>query len=522
MTTAQASTGAKPAASIAGPLALLALLAATQTMDPGIANIGLVEATRSLPIPSSQVALAATIATMAASATVVSFGYVADRIGRRRLLMIALALAVVGELTSAFAVDSTMYLIGRALAGAGLGAVFSAAFAYVKVVAGPQRVNAALGTWTAMFTLFAVVGQLLGGILIHTVSWRVGLLIVPAICLVALLAVPRLLPIVAAVDSDRADVVGQVLLFLGVTGTLYGIANMANSLSSPTTIITLLGGFVCFALFVVVELRIPNAVFPIRLFAKRTFIAAVLTGLLWNFMQGASVLQLSNLWQYVTGWGSERVSFGQLPMAAATVVGAYLVGHWLAKRASVSRVFMLGGAAAFAGTLTFLLISADSGFLAFLPALLLIGFGIPCFSVPSAALFVAEAPPKYFGAVTSSRLMVGQFGYSLATAVTSVLVNGLTQGGVTKKLQEAGVPDSQIGSAWTSVSDYVRFGASEPATEAGRKALADSGASYVNAFTTTLVIVGSIVLVVAIASAILVKGMKGVQAPTPVTVDQEA
>ena len=94
--------------------------------------------------------------------------------------------------------------------------------------------------------------------------------------------------------------------------------------------------------------------------------------------------------------------------------------------------------------------------------------------------------------------MVGQFGYSLATALTSVLVNGLTQGGVTKKLADAGVPDSQIGSAWTSVNDYVRFGASEPATDAGRKALADAGNSYVTAFTMTLLIVGVIALVVAI------------------------
>ena len=363
MATAQASPGTTPAASIAVPLALLALLAATQTMDPGIANIGLVEATRSLPIPATQVALAATIATMAASATVVSFGYIADRIGRRRLLMIALVLAAVGELTSAFAVDSTMYLAGRALAGAGLGAVFSAAFAYVKVVAGPQRVSAALGTWTAMFTLFAVGGQLLGGVFIHTLSWRVGLLIVPTVCLVALLAVPRLLPVVAPVDSGKADILGQVLLFFGVTGTLYGIANMANSFGSPTTIISLAFGIICFAAFALVELRVPYAVFPIRLFAKRAFIAAVLAGLLWNFIQGASVLQLSNLWQYVTGWGSEKVSFGQLPMAVATVVSAYVVGSWLAKRVSVSRIFLLGGAVAFAGTLTLLLVKVDSGFL---------------------------------------------------------------------------------------------------------------------------------------------------------------
>jgi len=177
----------------------------------------------------------------------------------------------------------------------------------------------------------------------------------------------------------------------------------------------------------------------------------------------------------------------------------------------VSRIFLLGGAAAFVGTLTLLLVGVNSGFLVFLPALVLIGLGIPCFSVPSAALFVAEAPPKYFGAVTSSRLMVGQFGYSLATAATSVLVNGLTQGGVTRRLEEAGVPPSQVGDGWTSVSDYVRFGASEPNTDIAREAFAAAGPSYVNAFTVTMLIVGIVAIVIAIISAVLVKGIKGVE-----------
>jgi len=252
-------------------------------MDPGIANIGLVDATKALPIPSGQLALAATIATLAASATVVTSGHIADRIGRRRLLVAALIVSIAGELTSAVAVDSRMYLVGRTLAGAGLGAAFSAAFAYVKVVAGPERVNAALGTWTAMFTLVALAGQLLGGIFIHTFSWRVGLLIVPTLCLICLVGVPRILPVVAPSDTGKSDVIGQVLLFLGVSGTLYGIANMANKLGSPVTVISLAVGLGAFAAFVLVELRVANAVFPIRLFAKRAFVAAVLTGLLWNF-----------------------------------------------------------------------------------------------------------------------------------------------------------------------------------------------------------------------------------------------
>lgn len=74
-------------------------------------------------------ALAASISTLALAASVISTGLLADRLGRRKVLMAALIVSAAGDLIVAAAPISGVYLLGRVVAGIGLGAVYGASFA---------------------------------------------------------------------------------------------------------------------------------------------------------------------------------------------------------------------------------------------------------------------------------------------------------------------------------------------------------------------------------------------------------
>jgi len=479
-------------------------------MDPSIANVALVDATAALKIPVGSLSLAATISTLAAAATVITSGFLADRLGRRRILVAALVLAVIGDLMAAGSIGPGMYMLGRFLAGAGLGAAFSAVFAYVRTVAGEGKLGAALGLWTAQLTFLAILGGVLGGVLTQSVSWRAAMCIVPVLCALSVLAVLRTLPVVEPVESGKADILGQALLMGGVVGVLLGVANFATTFTGTRTLIPLLGGLVALAAFAVVELRSDHAVFPIRIFANPVFVAAVLVGALWNMIDGSVVLQFSNLWQYVMKYGTSYVSLGQLPLAAAMIVSATIVGKKLSGGTRIRTFFVLGVIFAVLGFLSMTILHTDSSFPVFLPGLLFIGVGIGCFNTPSASLFVSQAPKESYGVVTSSRLMVGQFGYSLATAISSVLVNNNTEGGVTKKLEAAGVAPDDIGTAWTGVSDYVRMNTELPSTTAAQQALQAAGPSYVHAFIITMLTFGVITIVVGLGATWLVRNLPGI------------
>ncbi len=92
----------------------LGVLGALQGADPNIASTALVGATRGLDMTGGLVALAASISTLALAASVITTGLLADRLGRRRVLMAALVFAVVGDLIVAIAPSSGFFLLGRA------------------------------------------------------------------------------------------------------------------------------------------------------------------------------------------------------------------------------------------------------------------------------------------------------------------------------------------------------------------------------------------------------------------------
>ena len=67
----------------------LGVLAGLQLIDPAVANTALVPAARDLGMQGSAFALASSISTLALAATVLPFGMLADRLGRRKIILVA-------------------------------------------------------------------------------------------------------------------------------------------------------------------------------------------------------------------------------------------------------------------------------------------------------------------------------------------------------------------------------------------------------------------------------------------------
>lgn len=464
---------------------LLGCIGGIQTADPIISSVALVRASETLHFSASVTALASSISTLALAATVIASGLLADRIGRRRLLMLALVTTIAGDLLVATSTNAPLYLLGRVIAGIGLGAVFSAAFAYVRAVAG-DRIGPALGQFGAMGGITTMLGGLVGGILVTT-SWRLAYLVVPALCLLGFLLVPVMLPKVPKVRAARLDIAGLVLLALGTIGILYGVSQASSHLTAPTTWLPIVAGLVALVLFVIVEKHSSHAVFPIKLFKSPVFLAAALTVLVWNFAQAVAVLQLSNLWQYVERYTPTMVTFGQLPLSIIAILGSIVAGRRLAKGQAPRAQIIFGFGLVALGFVSLAILPLSSAYWLYLPALLLIGFGLPFAVVPSGQLFMSEAPAKSFGPVTSSKTTIGQFGYALGLAGSMVLVDNVTTGGLVNRLIKAGVPPSQTGQSLDAVTAYMNT--STPATtELSHQALHLASNSYTQAFSMAMLI----------------------------------
>jgi EmrB/QacA subfamily drug resistance transporter len=120
----------------------------------------------------SDVSWVVTAYVVAAAATTPLWGKLGDRLGRKRLLELALVVFLAGSAVCGAAQDITMLIASRAAQGIGAGGLMTLAMAAVGDLVSPRERARYQGHITAVFALATIAGPLLGGLLVEHASWR--------------------------------------------------------------------------------------------------------------------------------------------------------------------------------------------------------------------------------------------------------------------------------------------------------------------------------------------------------------
>lgn len=452
MTSSSDSVLHLPAPYKASAVALLGLMAGLQVVDPIISSTAIVSASTTLDFPATVLSLAAGISTLALAATVIPSGLIADRLGRRKVLIYGLLIAVIGDLLVAAIPSTLTFLLGRAIAGIGLGAVFGASYGLLKVVAGDSlgRAVAWFGVWGA---LTALVLGFAGAALVDK-DWQLAYVLVPFAALVCVCVVRRVIPSVPGMPGGPVDYLGMILVGLGVVAILYGVSNASLSLTSPFFWLPVVAGAALLAAFVVTEHWTRNPVFPVWLLHHPAFLGAVVIGIAWNFAAGGFTQMLSNQWQYADGDTATQVGLYQTALTVFAVLGALMAGQLLGRGVVPRTIATVGFALMVAGLMMELIVGSTSGFWFYLPGMALAATGWTMNSTTEGDMFLVLAPKKFYGPVTSSKLTVGQFGYALGLSGSSAVVSLIMLGKVSDRTSGAISGDAE----WDSVADYLHSG----------------------------------------------------------------
>lgn len=147
----------------------------------------------------------------------------ADRYGRRAVYLGCIALFAAGSILAIVAPSYVVFLSARALQALGAGGVFPVATAAIGDVVPRERRGAALGIVAATWGLAAVVGPTFGGLVTHFVSWR-WIFAANVPLAIAVFALARIhVPAVAPRRREPLDVIGLLLLCLGLLGVMDGL-----------------------------------------------------------------------------------------------------------------------------------------------------------------------------------------------------------------------------------------------------------------------------------------------------------
>jgi len=310
------------------------------------------------------------------------------------------------------------------------------------------------------------------------------------------------------VSTGKADAPGQIALILAIGGSLYGIGNLSRGLNDPYFYLPILLGAAGAIAFIVRESKSEHAFFPIALFKSPIFLAAIMAGLVYNMGNAVAFLQMSNLWHYATRIDSLEVSLWQLPFLLAGVLAGLLVGKQMSKGLSNRTALLIGTLITAVGFVLLAVVSAANSFWIFLIPSGLIGFGIVVTSLPFGNLIMQAAPARYFGPVTSARTTIGQVWYTIGLAISTVMVDKITSGGVVKRLEEAGVPSTQIGTALDKVTTYASQ-THEESSKVGAEVLAGVRDSYLVGFNVAMITFAAILLLAGLIGVALLTKTKG-------------
>jgi EmrB/QacA subfamily drug resistance transporter len=253
-----------------------------------------------------------------------TFGVIGDRIGRKRTLMIGLALFGLGSLFSAYSHSPDQLIAARALMGLGGAAVMPQTLSIISNVFEPTERSRAIGIWASAVGIGVAVGPVLGGILLAHFWWGSVFLINVPVTVLGAVAVLILVPESRNPAPGKIDYLGVLASVVGLVLLVYGIVQggdtgawIRGDVLGPVA-----GGLVVLALFAWYETRVSHPSLDVRLFRDRRLSASVGAIALLFFSMGGVYFFISFYLQNVRGYSPLHAGLLAVPFALGQLVMA--------------------------------------------------------------------------------------------------------------------------------------------------------------------------------------------------------
>jgi MFS family permease len=418
---------------------------------------------------------------------VVSLGRLGDMFGRVRIYNLGFVVFTAGSI--ALSVDplkggggALWLILWRLVQGVGAAMLFANSTAILTDAFPPTRRGFALGINQVAAIGGSFIGLIVGGLL-APVDWRLIFFVSVPFGLLGTIWSYTSLRETGTRSGTKIDWWGNALFAAGLTAVLaaitYGIQPYGGHVmgwTNPWVLAGLIGGVAMLVVFAVVESRVAEPMFDLRLFRIKAFAAGNLAGLLASVSRGGLqfilIIWLQGIWLPLHGYSFERTPLWAgiflLPLTVSFLIVGPVSGY-LSDRFG-ARLFATGGLVIVAlSFLGLMLLPADFNYWEFAGLLVLNGIGSGMFSSPNTTAIMNSVPANRRGAASGMRGTFFNSGSSLSIGIFfSLMIIGLAAtlpAELTNGLRSQGVPAAvaaQVGSAPPVGSLFAAFLGSNP------------------------------------------------------------
>ncbi|HLT82643.1 MAG TPA: DHA2 family efflux MFS transporter permease subunit [Phototrophicaceae bacterium] len=471
-------------------------------MDSTIVSVAVPAIVADLGISSTEIQWVQEIYTLLFAALLLTWGRLADRFGRRRIMFLGVVIFVAASVLCAVAGSGAVLITGRALQGLGGSMILPTTLALLNANFHGRERAIAFAVWGSTIGGMAAFGPLAGGWLIENASWRWAFGInVPF----GVLILAGLLLFVAESRETRAvpgtDAGGALLSIVGFGALVFGLIEGRNygwwgaEAEAPFE----LGGLspvpfafavavVALAGFLLWERARARAgkgvILDLSLFRIPSFANGNVTALIVSFGEFGLILSLPLWFQNVLGFSAFEAGLALVPLAAGSFLASGAVAG-LSRRLAPVVVVRIGlGLEILAIATLALLIRPESTAWLTSPVLFVYGTGVGLATAQLTSVVLADVPVERSGQGSATQSTARQTGSALGIAVLGTAFFTTLRTGTEDRVADAVAADPAVqqlvDSVTASSGGSIAALAADPRTafvaDAARAAMTDGAA----------------------------------------------
>ena len=426
-------------------LAALIAVAAVANLGLAVANVALPDIGTHFDASQTQLNLVAVSYSLGLACSVLYFGAVGDRYGRKMLLIIGMVVTIPADLLAAFAPSIDVLIAARIIGGLAAGMAYPTTLALITALwSGPARTRA-IALWAATGGGLTALGPLLSGVLLENFNWGSPFLLTLPLAVIALLMALKLVPAHVNETTEQVDNFGGVLSIFMVGALILAI----NFVVVPNAQTAALGLFLVSAAaliaFVIRQRRAPNPLYDLHVAKRPTFWVAAVAGIIvFGSLMGSMYIGQQFL-QNVLGYSTVGAGAAILPAAVFMVLVAPRSAK-LVESHGARATLLLGYVFVLLGFLTMLLLWKE-GIPYWKVALgyIFVGIGVGLAGTPASHSLTGSVPVRRVGMASGTADLQRDLGGAILQSIMGIF---LTAG-------YASAAGAAISSSGKSVSDNV-------------------------------------------------------------------
>ncbi|GAA1556421.1 MFS transporter [Kribbella hippodromi] len=356
----------------------------------------------------------------------ITMGTLGDRVGRRRLLMIGVTAFAAASVFAAFAPSALWLIVARALLGVAGATLMPSTLSLISNMFTDVRQRAlAIGVWATMFALGMAAGPVVGGALVAGFWWGAVFLIAVPVAVLVLAGAPALLPEYRT-PAGRIDLPSAALSLAALLPIVYAIKHAAaHGVDLQASAALLVGGGAAVA-FVRRQLRLSEPLLDVKLFASRTFSAALSVLLIGLAGFGGVMFLVTQYLQLVEGLSPTTAGLWMGPPALAMLIGA--IGAPLLAGRVAPGVVMSGALALSLSGYVLLALAGTDSKVSVVAGFAFVYLGLGVIAALGTDIVVGAAPAEKSGSAAALSETVQELGIAAGVALLGSLTTVIYRG----------------------------------------------------------------------------------------------